>query len=382
MIKWFVVCILFLLSQSMLWADPILIGLHCQSNYLRCSISPVEGSYQVMGDDKLLFSVSKGQLADITAIGGKVNIFFSGKNHSGYKKITWKTENNAEFKAQPAGHKNNNRIYKGELLAFSIEGHLQLVNRIDLEDYVSGVIEAESGSDRELEYYKVQAVISRTYALNNRIRHAESGYEICDGTHCQVYHGKPRKEPLTIEAAKATEDIVIVDHEINLITAAFHSNCGGHTVNAEVAWSKPVPYLIGRPDTFCISMPHSTWEKRFPKEKWNAYIKQKRNSNDLASLSDGGILGECNPMYCHDSTLTIPRRSMRTDLKLRSTQFKIEYAADEVIFKGRGFGHGVGLCQEGAMRMAKLGHSYKDIIHHYYTDVHLVQRRMLWFYKD
>jgi stage II sporulation protein D len=129
-------------------------------------------------------------------------------------------------------------------------------------------------------------------------------------------------------------------------------------------------------------MPNSQWQKRITRDKWNSYIKQKRGSNDLASLSDGGILGDCNPMYQHDETLQIPRRAMRTDLKLRSTQFEIDYINDEVVFTGKGFGHGVGLCQEGAMRMSKLGYSYKDIIHFYYTDVHLIQRRMLWFFKD
>jgi len=380
--KWLLVHLM-LLGGVTAWADPILIGLHCQSNYLRCSISPVEGNYQIIAEDNVLFTIAKGQTADITAIGGKVNVFFSGKNYSGNKKLTWKSENqNASFKAQPAGQKTSNRIYAGELIAFSINGHLQLVNRIDIEDYVAGVIEAESGAGNELEYYKVQAVISRTYALNNRSRHLDSGFEICDGTHCQVYHGKPRREPLAEKATKATEDIVIVDHEINLITAAFHSNCGGNTVNAEVAWSKPVPYLVGRCDTFCVHMPNSHWQKSISREKWNSYIKQKRGSNDLASLSDGGILGDCNPMYHHDENLQIPRRSMRTDLKLRSTQFEIDYQENEVVFTGKGFGHGVGLCQEGAMRMSKLGYSYKDIIHFYYTDVHLIQRHMLWFFKD
>ena len=381
MMKWLFVSFLFLVCSTV-WADPILVGMHCQSNYLRCSVSPAEGSYQVIADDKVLFTVSKGQTADITAINGKVNVFFSGKNHIGFRKLTWKSENKGTFKAQPAGQKSSSRIYSGDLLAFSINGHLQLVNRIDIEDYVAGVIEAESGAGNELEYYKVQAVISRTYALNNRNRHIDSGFEICDGTHCQVYHGKPRHEPLAEKAASATEDIVIVDHEINLITAAFHSNCGGNTVNAEVAWSKPVPYLVGRCDTFCVHMPNSQWQKRITRDKWNSYIKQKRGSNDLASLSDGGILGDCNPMYHHDETLQIPRRAMRTDLKLRSTKFEIDYIADEVVFTGKGFGHGVGLCQEGAMRMSKLGYSYKDIIHFYYTDVHLIQRRMLWFFKD
>lgn len=363
-------------------ADPILIGLHCQSNYLRAGIHVHSGNYEVYAEDKLLFTIQTGQHTDITAVSGKVNVFFAGKNYPGNKKLHFKATGPSEFKAQPAGQKPGHRVYEGELLAFSINGHLQLVNKVDIEDYVSGVIEAESGTGRELEYYKVQAVISRTYALNNRQRHVAEGYEICDATHCQVYHGKPRHEPLAAKAAAATENIVIVDHQINLITAAFHSNCGGHTVNAEEAWSKPVPYLIGRPDTFCVKMPNHYWEKRIPKDKWNSYLKQKRSGGDLAMAGHGGIIGECNPLFCHDSTLYIPLRTMRTDLKLRSTHFDVSHMGDDVIFKGRGFGHGVGLCQEGAIRMAQLGHPYEDIIHFYYCDVHLVPRHMMWFFQD
>ncbi len=379
--RWWIICIILLGTAQSITADPILIGMHCQSSYLRSGIAISVGSYKVCADDKVLFTIHAGQNADITAVSGKVNIFYSGKNYTSNKKLTFRAEEPSEFKAQPAGHKASSRIYKGELIAFSINGHLQLVNKVDIEDYVGGVIEAESGSGQQLEYYKVQAVISRTYALNNRTRHVGDGYEICDATHCQVYHGKPRHEPLAVKAAAATEDIVIVDHQINLITAAFHSNCGGKTINAEEAWSKPVSYLVGRPDTFCLSMPNHQWEKRIPREKWQSYLKQKRSSNDMAS-ADGVIIGEYNPMFCHDSTLYIPLRTMRTDLKLRSTHFNISHQGEEVVFKGKGFGHGVGLCQEGAMHMAQLGGSYEDIIHFYYTDVHLIPRHMLWFFKD
>jgi stage II sporulation protein D len=73
---------------------------------------------------------------------------------------------------------------------------------------------------------------------------------------------------------------------------------------------------------------------------------------------------------------------MRTDLKLRSTKFEVRHKDNEVIFMGRGFGHGVGLCQEGAMHMAQLGYTYEDIIHFYYADVHLIPRHMLWFFKE
>ena len=380
--RWLIFVVLWYVAPISSWADPILIGMHCQSSYLRASITAVTGSYEVYNDESLLFTIGTGQHADITAVSGKVNIFFSGKNHSGFKKLQFKAGSPAEFKAQPAGQKATNRIYKGELIAFSINGHLQLVNKLDIEDYVAGVIEAESGSGQLPEYYKVQAVISRTYALNNRTRHIAEGFEICDATHCQVYHGKPRHEPLAARAAEATANIIIVDHQINLITAAFHSNCGGHTINAEEAWSKPVPYLIGRPDTFCLKMPNHQWQKSIPQEKWQSYLKQKRHSGDLAMTGEGGAIGECNPLFCHDSTLYIPLRTMRTDLKLRSTKFEVSHKGEEVLFMGKGFGHGVGLCQEGAMRMAQLGYSYEDIIHFYYADVHLIPRHMMWFFRE
>ena len=380
--RWLIFVVLVALFPFVAIADPILIGMHCQSNYLRAGITTVSGSFDVYNDGDLLFTVATGQQADITAVSGKVNIFFSGKNHTGFKKLHFKASGASEFKAQPAGQKATTRIYKGELIAFSINGHLQLVNKIDIEDYVAGVIEAESGSGQLAEYYKVQAVISRTYALNNRTRHMADGYEICDATHCQVYHGKPRHEPLAEKAAAATASIIVVDHQINLITAAFHSNCGGNTINAEEAWSKPVPYLIGRRDTFCLKMPNHRWEKSIPQEKWQSYLKQKRHSGDLAMTGDGGVIGECNPLFCHDSTLYIPLRTMRTDLKLRSTKFEVRHKDNEVIFMGRGFGHGVGLCQEGAMHMAQLGYTYEDIIHFYYADVHLIPRHMLWFFKE
>ena len=70
------------------------------------------------------------------------------------------------------------------------------------------------------------------------------------------------------------------------------------------------------------------------------------------------------------------------DLKLRSTYFSVRSEDDKVILRGRGFGHGVGLCQEGAMRMAKADLSYTDILHHYYTDVHLVDLSMLEFFRE
>jgi stage II sporulation protein D len=365
------------------WAEPILVGLHYGQDYLRATISISTGQYTVTCSDGLLFNMKSGQTADITASSGAINIFFDGKNYPACQKIEFRVEQTGSFKALPAGSKPNGRVYSGDLIAFAYNGRLQLVNKIDIEDYVSGVIEAESGKGNELEYYKVQAVISRTYALNNKTRHKAEGFELCDATHCQVYHGQAKAEPLAVISTSTTRDIVIVDHQINLITAAFHSNCGGRTVNAEDVWSKPVNYLVGRQDTFCLDMPHSKWEKSITQEKWNTYLRNKRNSQDTEpSLLAGDLYKKLKLMYCVDSSLCIPLKAMREDLKLKSTLFRIHESEAEVKFMGQGFGHGVGLCQEGAMRMAELDFCYEDIIHFYYRDVHLIPRYMMWFFMD
>jgi stage II sporulation protein D len=74
-------------------------------------------------------------------------------------------------------------------------------------------------------------------------------------------------------------------------------------------------------------------------------------------------------------------KKVRNDLKLKSTFFSISEKDGYVVFTGRGFGHGVGLSQEGAMRMAKLGYNYKDILHYYYNDIHLIPLAALNFFK-
>jgi stage II sporulation protein D len=372
-----------LLAPILSWADPILIGIHARSTYMRATVQVTEGAMDVYAGDSILISIKKGQTADITASSSKVSIFFQGKNYSGHSKLEGRTSSLTEFKLIPSGQKTSARFYTGDLIAQPIDGRLQLVNRIEIENYVAGVIEAEGGAGHQMEYYKVQAVISRTYALNNLKRHQQLGFDLCDATHCQVYQGRPRHESQADTATKATEDIVIVDPEIKLITATFHSNCGGQTNNAEDVWSKPVSYLVGRKDTFCTRMDQAFWTKTIAKSTWNEYLRNNKvNYENLASQDGVFLVNNPQTLYWIDSSAYIPLRKMREDLKLRSTKFTVTHQGDQVILRGRGFGHGVGLCQEGAIRMAQLGFNYTDIITYYYKDIHLVSREMLWFFEE
>ena len=275
---------------------------------------------------------------------------------------------------------------------FKYEGHfslqpttkkIQVINTLPVEEYVAGVVEAEGGANKPLEYYTVQAILSRTYALRNHERH--TGFDVCDGTHCQVYHGISKKEIDIFEAVETTKNLVIVDSSAKLITAFFHSNCGGQTCSAQDVWKSNLSYCVGKKDPYCMGMPNSTWEKRIPSKDWITYLNTKKISiNDTDECIAGSMNCSANkrPFYYVQKNTSLPTKDMRTDLKLKSAYFHIEELDNEIILHGRGFGHGVGLCQEGAMNMAKKGKLAEEIIHFYFSGVHIVPFDKQWLFKE
>ena len=263
--------------------------------------------------------------------------------------------------------------YEGEFSLQPSTKKIQVINTLPVEEYVAGVVEAEGGANKPLEYYKVQAILSRTYALRNHERHV--GYDVCDGTHCQVYHGISKKDIDIFTAVKATQNLVIVDSSAQLITAFFHSNCGGQTCSAQDVWKSNLSYCVGKKDPYCMGMPNSTWEKRISSTDWKNYLTTKNISlNDSDECIAGNMNCSANkrPFYYIQKNTSLPTKEMRTDLKLKSAYFHIEELDNEIILHGRGFGHGVGLCQEGAMNMAKKGKLAEDILQFYFSSIQIV----------
>jgi stage II sporulation protein D len=175
-----------------------------------------------------------------------------------------------------------------------------------------------------------------------------------------------------------------VDDSARIITAAFYSNCGGQTMNSEDVWSKPVSCLRSINDSFCLRKTNALWEKKIPKDLWLDYIKTKYGYpvNDTGMVRK--VLSFDQPyrkVYLLNDNYFIPLKFVREDMKFKSTFFTIREEGDNVVFTGRGFGHGVGLCQEGAKRMAELGYSYTKILNYYYTNVHLIRFSQLDFFK-
>ena len=276
------------------------------------------------------------------------------------------------------------RFYQDNLIIDVEAGALKCINEITLDNYISGVVQAESGRRSYQEFYKVQAILARTFALSHLQKHAPEGFSLCDHTHCQAYFGKTTELEI-MKAVTETKGKVVVDDNLNLIEAAFHSNSGGQTANSEDVWGSRLSYLRSVNDTFSTKMPNAKWERKMAKEDWLSYLKLKHNypvQDSNARWLAINFKQDNRKPYLEANNIRVPLKNVRTDLQLKSTFFSIIPQGDTLLFKGRGFGHGVGMCQEGAMRMAKLGYKYPDVINFYYQKTQLIDLHKLNFFKE
>jgi stage II sporulation protein D len=272
------------------------------------------------------------------------------------------------FSARLHGDKPERREYSGDLSCYPDLGTILMVNHTDVEDYIAGVVKAEGGSGRHPEYFKTQAVIARTYMYRHMHKHLQDAYNLCDDVHCQAYSGLT-SDPAITAASGLTAGEVILDADSVLILSAFHSNCGGETAASENVWLTRQPYLKSIADPHCTASRNAKWTKTIPLSDWTAYLKK---SGYTGSVSDPSSLAFVQLTRRNDyrtGSFTIPLRTVRSDFNLRSTFFSVAVADASLIFRGRGYGHGVGLCQEGAMAMALQGIKYQQIIKFYYTGV-------------
>src|SRR5690606_6979492 len=112
------------------------------------------------------------------------------------------------------------------------------------------------------------------FALAHINKHVSEGFSLCDLVHCQAYHGKPR-DINAVKAVEETAGLVVVDSNLDLITAAFHSNSGGQTANSEDVWGGKTSYLRSIIDTFSTGTPNFSWERRMPAIDLLSYLKLK-----------------------------------------------------------------------------------------------------------
>ena len=248
--------------------------------------------------------------------------------------------------------------------------HIRTILKTSAQEYIAGVVKSEGGNGKSREYFKTQAVIARTYTYKYLNRHIADGYNLCDDIHCQVFNGVI-SDTLILGAVKDTRDLVITTPDSNLIIAAFHSNCGGETSPSEYVWLTSQPYLVRIEDPYCLNSKNAKWKKTVSVADWEAML----GSNGI-SVSNGISYEFGQPVRQQTYTageVSLPLRNIREYFNLRSTFFSVTSSGDSLSIIGKGYGHGVGLCQEGAIAMAASGRRFTDIIGFYYPGVRIMK---------
>ncbi len=266
-----------------------------------------------------------------------------------------------------------NRSYFGGLRVIPKSQEVHIINEVNLEHYVAGVVESEAGHVAELEFFKAQAVLARTFALRNLNKHLAQGYNLKDDVTSQVYFSKAHytNAEMILQAVAETRDSVLVDIDCKPVLSVFHANSGGQTVNSEDVWLKPVDQLRAQEDSFSIGVGSYSWEKRINAERFFSYFARMfgvKNDSELqkALLNFEQSKRQKNFVY---KGKRLKLTKVRQDFRLRSTYFKVELDGDEVVLKGKGYGHGVGLSQDGAIEMSRKGYGYKSILMHYFQEI-------------
>lgn len=273
------------------------------------------------------------------------------------------------------------RRYRGALELRHKSGGLTAVNIVPVDDYLLSVVPEEMPTDWPAEALKAQSVAARSFALKSRGRHAAEGYDLCTTTHCQLYKGIASEKTASTAAVRATRGEVLT-YGGQPIEALFHTDSGGMTESSEDVWGNPIPYLRAVRDTPLGTMP---WTKTVSTAALEQKLAAKGHAIgrlraiELSPLAVGRAAkdrtasGRVKAMTAVGTKgrATLTGTAWRSLLGLKSTLFSAKLTKDTVTFTGFGAGHGLGISQWGAERLAEAGKSYADILHHYYTGVTL-----------
>ncbi|HYU99945.1 MAG TPA: SpoIID/LytB domain-containing protein [Pyrinomonadaceae bacterium] len=280
-----------------------------------------------------------------------------------------------------------------DLRSQTIKVHLlreNVTRTVPFEDYVRGVVAAEGSMETEPDALKALAIAVRTYALKNLGRHARDGYDFCNSTHCERYRSVDLESggyvsPLILEAVEATQGEILRDQNNELADSYFSASCGGATANMTTLWggSSP-PYLRGVRDEYCESEAHASWTDTISQTQLLKALQTDPRTNVGERLLNVSVLrtdasGRAELIALEGNRRVtikgwdfkiIVGRALGWNL-LKSSHFEITRSGSNFIFRGRGFGHGLGLCQEGAHVMAERGANYRQILTKYFPSTHV-----------
>ena len=315
----------------------------------------------------------------------------------------------------------NSKAYRGEFFISGQNGKIGLMNQLSIEDYLRGVVPREVIAGWPMAALKAQAIAARTYTIASLARHSNIGADLCATTHCQVYGGASDEHPRTDLAVAQTAGEVVT-YNGKIISAFYHDSSGGYTEDSANIWSAAVPYLKPVAD-WDFKSRYSSWTRWF---NWldlqglvaRSYpqIGRLKQVLPLTFGKDGKILKLTLKGDTGEATLTGEQFRYLTGIPSSNMQLGVIYgpapfitlwwmhgsplpealiADNEIpgltadilnppwdlndpwswlqdkepftlVIKGSGWGHGVGMSQEGARGMAEVGYNERQILGHFY----------------
>jgi stage II sporulation protein D len=278
----------------------------------------------------------------------------------------------------------NGRPYRGIVeIRRTASGRLTVINELDLEEYLYGVVRSEMDPRWPPEALRAQAVAARSLAVYSAGRYAAEGYDVRATTDSQVYGGVPAEDPRTTAAVDATRGQVIL-YNGRAVFAAFHADSGGATENSEFVWGGVIPHLRGVQDPHSRDAPNHQWTLRLDFGTIEAALQ--RAGRPVTGLQRVEIVATSPSarvmtlrLVTATGTVDVRGTDFRTAIgvaTVRSTLFTLRPLPGEaaVELHGRGFGHGVGMSQWGARGQALAGRDYTEILRFYYTGVSIGPR--------
>lgn len=269
--------------------------------------------------------------------------------------------------------------YRGKIrLQKNAGGGIDVINVLDVEDYLYGVLPKEMPPQWHLEALKAQAIAARTYALYQKEKNKNRDYDVIASTTSQVYGGVGVETEKSNHAVDETRGTVLL-YNGQLALTYFHANSGGMTEDAKSVWSADIPYLKAVRDDYSVQALNCSWTLSLSAEK----IRKALNNKGLEigsieklipiDVSSSGRVQKIKIFHSGGEAI-VKGTDFRTKIDpalIKSTLFTITNGDDGIYLEGKGYGHGVGMSQWGAYIMACEGYSYNDILKHYYNGIEI-----------
>ena len=341
------------------------------ASYFRLKI---KGFYEVIGsaDNRVLY---RGKNLNTTVTAYKWGILL-GKIKYGAHKLFIKP-------SDPDALLIDGRKFRGDI-QFIKKDNLKIlvINYIDLDDYIKGILYHEASHYWPQEALKAQAIVCRTYSVYQMQENKFKDFDVTSDIYSQVYGGMTSERYRTNKAVDDTTGYIL-NYKGEIFPAYYHATCAGNTEDASLLWNIDIVPLKGVTCGFCKDSPHFSWHYVLSAD--DVQDKLVNAGYKINNIKDIVILGRDKSGRITDlqiqfgeEEIKIPAKDFRNIIGpniIRSTNFTVNVVKGDVVFEGFGWGHGVGFCQWGAYFMAKAGYKYDEILKFYYpgTELSLIQ---------